>query len=73
LNFFSNGVLIYHKNRLITRYKYKLGELISNKMYRATENHNLVRLFGYLELPEQIAVNAYKTVVIDLFRASSSP
>ena len=28
LNCFHNGILIYHKNRLITRYKYKFGELI---------------------------------------------
>lgn len=31
VNGFHNGILIYHKNRLITRYKYKLGNLLNIK------------------------------------------
>lgn len=46
------------------RYKYPLGELISRKYYKAENNHNFLRIFGFLELPENIPINVYKTVRI---------
>ena len=68
INFFSNGLLLYHKNRLITRYKYDLGELIERKMYKAEGNFNFVKLFGFIELPDSVPINAFKTVLILKFR-----
>jgi len=70
LGYFSNGLMIYHKNRLITRYKYKLGELISRKMYKSQANHNFIRLFGFVELPDHIPINIFKTVTIILSRTA---
>lgn len=61
-NFFSNGLLIYHKNRLITRFKYPLGELITRKFYKHKNIHNFLRLFGFIELPDHVPVNLFKTV-----------
>ena len=68
MNFFSNGLLLYHKNRLITRYKYNLGELIERKMYKAEGNYNFVKLFGFIELPDSVPINAFKTVLLALCR-----
>lgn len=68
LSFFNNGLLIYHKNRLITRFKYPLGELIVKKYYKLVENHNFIRLFGFIELPDHIPINIFKTVYLYLLR-----
>ena len=64
MNYFSNGLLIYHKNRLITRYKHPLGQLISMHFHRYKGHYNFVRLLGYIELPDHIPVNTFKTVFI---------
>lgn len=56
--------MIYHKNRLVTRYKYKLGELITRKMYKHQDHYNFIRLFGFVELPDHIPINIFKTVIL---------
>jgi hypothetical protein len=73
ISYFSNGLLIYHKNRLITRYKYKLGELLRNQMHKSIDNYNFIKLFGYVELPDNVPVNIFKTVnIFNIFRILSS-
>jgi hypothetical protein len=61
---FLNGVVFYHKNRLISRYKFNLGEtprLFKNKLKYM--QHNLL-MFGFIEIKEEFAVNIFKTVII---------
>lgn len=49
--FFSNGFLFYYKNRLITRYKPKLGDMISYILEHGPQSYNCLPFFGYAELP----------------------
>lgn len=61
-NGFLNGVLLYHKNRLICRYKHGLGEV--NKIYK-NKLKNLQQtliMFGFIEINEEFNVNVFKTV-----------
>lgn len=38
-----------------------MGELIERKMYKAEGNFNFVKLFGFIELPDSVPINAFKT------------
>lgn len=62
LKFFSNGILLYYKNRLITRYRPDFGEMIPYLLDHNTGASNYIKLFGFAELPENIPINASKTV-----------
>jgi|JI6StandDraft_1071083.scaffolds.fasta_scaffold20578_6 hypothetical protein len=65
-NLFHSGVLIYHRNRLIFRYKYELGQLFPLKFfrrkYKRTQN-NVFQFFGFIELPDGMPYNFIKTEV----------
>lgn len=58
---FHNGILFYHKGRLVARHGCPLGEL-----YRCFSNRfwNYFSLFGLLEVPEAIQPNIFRTVII---------
>ena len=61
---FHNGILFYHKGRLVSRHQCPIGELykkVNNKCY------NFFHLFGLLEVPEPILPNIFRTVPILLF------
>lgn len=63
---FHSGILIYYKNRLISRYKYELGLIFEHKFYRkryCKGEANVFQFFGYIELPDSINVNIIKTDV----------
>ena len=65
---FLNGVVFYHKNRLISRYKFNLGEtpkLFKNKLKSMQQN---LLMFGFIEIKEDFAVNIFKTVIISWCR-----
>jgi hypothetical protein len=56
---FHNGILMYHRNRLITRHGCRLGDL-----YQKMKNSrfNQFSLFGVLEVPETVFPNMLKNV-----------
>ena len=62
--YLHNGVLMYQKNRLITRFKYPLGYLLEEIDIEEEPIHNLPEMFGFLEVVENINVNDFKTVII---------
>lgn len=66
-NFF-NGVLFYHKNRLISRYRFQLGEI--NKIFKNKLKNiqQTLLMFGFIEIKDEFAVNIFKTVFFVLFR-----
>ncbi len=67
---FLNGVLFYHKNRLISRYQFDLGEiskLFKNKMKAVQQTF---MMFGFIEIESYFAVNIFKTVHFHLYRGS---
>lgn len=67
INTFHNGVLIYHKNRLITRYRYPIGELF--KLFRGQLRvaHNFLQMFGFIEVDDAFQTNMFKNVKLALF------
>ncbi len=67
-NFFSNGVLLYYRNRLITRFRPKLGTMINSILTETSGFFNYLPLFGFAELPEGVIVNPFKTVLLFLDR-----
>ena len=56
---FHNGILIYHRNRLIKRHGCPLGHLYR---YTSSNRFNQFSLFGVLEVPEAVNPNIFKTV-----------
>lgn len=65
---FLNGVVFYHKNRLICRYKFNLGEttkLFKNKLKSLQQS---LLMFGFIEIKDEFAVNIFKTVIMYLCR-----
>lgn len=63
---FHAGILIYHKNRLICRFKYELGLLFPLKFYKRKykRTQNIVfQFFGFIELPDGVPCNFLKTDV----------
>lgn len=63
-----NGVLLYKENRLITRYRYALGEV--NRLFKGklkAVQQSLV-MFGFIEIDAEFATNIFKTVKNILFR-----
>lgn len=63
---FHPGILIYHKNRLILRYQYQLGRLFQLKFYPRRYRKgktNVLQFFGYIELPDEMNMNIFKTGV----------
>ena len=56
---FHNGVLIYHRNRLIRRHGSPLGHLYQRIN---SGQYNYFSLFGVIEVPEAVTPNAFKTV-----------
>lgn len=59
---FLNGVLFYHKHRLISRYKFNLGEV--NKLFKNKLKilQQALVMFGFIEIKDEFAVNIFKTV-----------
>ena len=67
---FLNGVVFYHRNRLVSRYKFELGEttqLFKNKLKAMQQS---LLMFGFIEIKDEFAVNIFKTVQLLTFRAS---
>jgi hypothetical protein len=67
---FLNGVVFYHKNRLVSRYKFDLGEttkLFKNKLKAMQQS---LLMFGFIEIKDDFAVNIFKTVKLIIFRVS---
>lgn len=63
---FHAGILVYHRNRLIFRYKYELGLIFPLKFYKRKykRTQNIVfQFFGFIELPDAIPCNFIKTDV----------
>lgn len=50
LNAFLNGILIYHRNRLIKRYEYPFGSLLKYSLLKkiTTKNYNPLKIFGFI-------------------------
>jgi hypothetical protein len=67
---FLNGILFYHRNRLISRYKFNLGEV--NRLFRNKVKNiqQSLIMFGFIEIKEDFTVNIFKTVNVLLCRAS---
>jgi hypothetical protein len=63
-NLFHAGILIYHRNRLIFRYKYELGMAFPLKFYRKKykrNQNNVFQFFGFIELPDGVPYSFLKT------------
>ena len=57
-----NGVLFYHRNRLINRYHFPLGEL--SKLFRGRHKQiaPALAMFGFIEIKEEYQANIFKNV-----------
>lgn len=65
LESFHNGVLLYHKNRLIKRFGLRIGDIFDEvDLMGLPKNFQYFNLFGVLELPDSLEVNISKNVLI---------
>lgn len=68
---FFNGVLFYHKNRLVSRYKFSLGEINEIFKNRLKSAQQTLLMFGFIEIKDEFQINIFKTVHSILCRLSS--
>ena len=68
---FLNGVVFYHKNRLVSRYKFDLGETPKLFKYKLKSMQQNLLMFGFIEIKDDFAVNIFKTVIFSIYRALS--
>ena len=47
ISFFSNGVLLYCRNRLVNRYRPKLGDMVTSILTETNSFTNFLPFFGY--------------------------
>ena len=59
-----NGVLLYHKNRLITRHRYPLGEIHKLFRGRLKQVPQGLAMFGFIEVKEEFPPNIFKNVLL---------
>lgn len=61
-------MLIYHKNRLITRYRWQLGEFVKSNRNKLKNCGVMPAMFGFIEVKDYFRANMFKTVLKWLFR-----
>lgn len=72
LGIFHNGVLLYHRNRLIKRFGVEFGDLLNELEFSERVSYGYFNVFGRIEVPDALEVNQQKTVsnIIYCYRTS---